>query len=123
MKAEPSSDKMKAVELLRKTAKVAHSKALEQLATEVAAHLTGPFDKVNNEIEKMIFRLMDEQKKEDEHKLWCDQELEKSNTSLVDKEDKYEELSTKIQNGVSKSAELEKSNTSLVDKEDKYEEL
>jgi len=42
--------------------------------------------KVNNEIEKMIFRLMDEQKKEDEHKLWCDQELEKSNTSLVDKE-------------------------------------
>jgi hypothetical protein len=106
LRAEPSSDKMKAVELLRKTAKVAHSKALEQLATQVAAHLTGPFDKVNNEIEKMIFHLMDEQKKEDEHKLWCDQELEKSNTSLVDKEDKYEELSTKIQNGVSKSAEL-----------------
>merc|ERR1719253_1394202 len=49
---------------------------------------------------------MDEQKKEDEHKLWCDQELEKSETSLKDKEDKYEELSTKIQNGVSKSAEL-----------------
>ena len=27
---------------------------------------------VNNMIEKMIFRLMDEQKKEDEHKHWYD---------------------------------------------------
>jgi chromosome segregation ATPase len=97
---------MKAVELIRQTAKVAHSKVLEQLANSLAAHLSGPFDTVNNEIEKMIFRLMDEQKKEDEHKLWCDQELKQSETSRDDKADKVAELNEKIKAGVSKSAEL-----------------
>merc|ERR1719223_1275039 len=50
--------KMKAVNLLRAKARIMHSKALERLAQEVAAHLTGPFDEVNNMIQKMIFRLM-----------------------------------------------------------------
>merc|ERR1719353_645131 len=60
------------------------------------AHLNGPFDAVNNMIEKMIFRLMDEQKKEDEHKLWCDQEIEKTNTMKEDKEDKIDDLKAEI---------------------------
>merc|ERR1719217_1415729 len=47
-------------------------------------------------IEKMIFRLMDEQKKEDEHKLWCDQEIEKTNTMKEDKDDKIKELNAEI---------------------------
>jgi len=50
--------KTKAVNLIRDTAKVVHSKALERLALEVSTHLTGPFDKVNDMIQKMIFRLI-----------------------------------------------------------------
>merc|ERR1719298_351992 len=87
---------MKAVILLKEAAQTAHSRALERLAVEVAAHLNGPFDAVNNMIEKMIFRLMDEQKKEDEHKLWCDQEIEKTNTMKEDKEDKIDDLKAEI---------------------------
>jgi chromosome segregation ATPase len=88
--------KMKAVLFLRAKARVMHSKALERLAQEVSAHLTGPFGEVNNMIQKMIFRLMAEQKDEDDHKNWCDLELEKTNSSKVNKEDKIEALTAKI---------------------------
>jgi DNA repair exonuclease SbcCD ATPase subunit len=95
----PSSKdpKMKAVALLKAAAKQSHSKALERLATEVQAHLKdGPFDAVNNMIEKMIFRLMDEQKKEDEHKNWCDLEIKKTETMKEDKEQKIADLKAEI---------------------------
>jgi len=69
---------------------------LERVAQVLAAHLTGPFDEVVQMIEKMIFRLMAEQKDEDDHKNWCDLELEKTNTSKADKEDKIAELTAKI---------------------------
>merc|ERR1719331_3041198 len=88
--------KMKAVVLLKDAAKDTNSRALERLAVEVAAHLSGPFDQVNNMIEKMIFRLMDEQKQEDEHKLWCDQEIEKTETMKEDKEEKIKDLKAEI---------------------------
>ena len=38
-------------------------------------------------IGKMIFRLMAEQKDEDDHKNWSDKELEKTGTSIADEED------------------------------------
>merc|ERR1719454_970498 len=88
--------KMKAVNFLRAQAKVLHSHSLERLAQQVAVHLGGPFDEVKGMIEKMIFRLMAEQKDEDAHKHWCDLELEKTNTSKVDKEEKIAELTVKI---------------------------
>jgi len=88
--------KTRAVMLLRQNAHALHSAALARLAQQIAAHLTGPFDEVNNMIEKMIFRLMAEQKDEDDHKNWCDLELSKTNASKVDKEDKVSELSAKI---------------------------
>merc|ERR1719443_142833 len=47
-------------------------------------------------IQKMIFRLMAEQKDEDDHKNWCDLELEKTNSSKINKEDKIEALTAKI---------------------------
>merc|ERR1719298_267727 len=87
---------MKAVILLKDAAQTAHSRALERLAVEVAAHLNGPFDQVNNMIEKMVFRLMDEQKKEDEHKLWCDEEIKKTDTMKENKDDKIAELKAEI---------------------------
>jgi len=91
-----SNPKMAAVQVLREAAQASHSRALERLAVEVSAHLSGPFDQVNNLVEKMIFRLMDEQKQEDEHKHWCDQELEKTNVMLDDKADKIKDLKAEI---------------------------
>merc|ERR1719265_172217 len=82
--------------MIHDVAQSTHSRALERLAVEVAAHLKGPFDAVNNMIEKMIFRLMDEQKKEDEHKNWCDQEIKKTETMKADKEDKIKDLTAEI---------------------------
>jgi len=70
--------KMKAVALLRKAGKDSHSSALARLSVEVAAHLKGPFNKVNGMIKSMIFRLQGEQTSEDEHKNWCDLELKKT---------------------------------------------
>jgi len=87
----------RALQLLRRAAKEAKSKTLERFAQEVSAHLGGPFDEVNNMIEKMIYHLMDEQKDEDEHKHWCDLEVNKTDASLADKADKVAELQAKIE--------------------------
>lgn len=84
------------VQLLRAKAHETHSRAMERLAQEISVHRTSPFAEVNNMIQKMIFRLMDEQTDEDKHKNWCDHELDKTNTSKVNKEEKIEELSAKI---------------------------
>jgi len=45
----------------------------------------------------MIFRLMDEQKVEDEHKNWCDEEIAKTDAMIEDKEDKIKDLSAEIE--------------------------
>jgi len=81
---------------LRQQSKLLHAKSLERLAQQLAAHMGDPFADVTNMIEKMIFRLMAEQKDEDDHKNWCDKELAKTDASITDKEDKVAELTTKI---------------------------
>merc|ERR1719352_1581217 len=107
-KVRASSDpKMKAVALLKEAAKDTHSQALERLAVQVAAHLSGPFDDVNNMIEKMIFRLMDEQKQEDEHKDWCDEEIMKTEVMREDKNQKIKDLALEIRLATSKETSLE----------------
>merc|ERR1719169_374023 len=98
--------KMKAVVLLKEAAKDANSRALERLAVEVAAHLSGPFDQVNNMIEKMMFVLMDEQKQEDEHKHWCDQEIEKSETMAEKRQQRIDDLVKSIDIEKAKVGEL-----------------
>jgi len=98
--------KVKAVEFLRQEAQHLHSKALETLALEVSTHLTGPFNKVNNMIEKMIFRLMAEQKDEDDHKNWCDKEVHKTRTSKDDKSTRMERLQDDIEDAESKTGKL-----------------
>merc|ERR1719401_3184882 len=87
--------KVKAVNLLRKTATSLHNKALERLAQQISTY-DGPFDKIKAMMQKMIFRLMGEQKDEDEHKLWCDMETEKSSESKDDKADKKALMTTKV---------------------------
>merc|ERR1719199_1520602 len=87
--------KTKAVNLLRKAATSAHSKALQKLAQEIST-FDGPFDKIKQMIQKMIFRLMSEQKDEDDHKNWCDLETEKSTESKDDKDEKMDLLKKKV---------------------------
>jgi len=98
--------KMRAVELLRKEASSTHSHALEGLAQEIAAHATGPFDEVVNMVQKMIFRLMAEQKDEDDHKNWCDQEINKTNAMEDNKEERIAELTAKIAAAEAKVSQL-----------------
>merc|ERR1719160_222193 len=88
--------KAKAVKILIATAQKHNSKALRRLAQQITAHLAGPFDSINQMIQKMIFRLMAEQKDEDDHKNWCDMELEKSVGSRDNKAEKKEELTDKL---------------------------
>jgi len=97
----------RAVELLRTEAKEMKSKVLEKLAATVAAHEEGPFDEVVNMIQKMIFRLADEQKQEDDHKKWCDLEESKTNSSINDKTEKIEELTSRIDEAQARAALLQ----------------
>jgi len=89
----------RAINLLRETAQKVHSKSFARFAEQVARSSKGPFDKVNNMIQKMIFRLMAEQKDEDDHKNWCDLEITKTKTSKTNKEEKIELLEAKIKDG------------------------
>jgi len=98
--------KMKVVSMIRQEARVMKSKALQRLAVEIQAHLTGPFDEVNNMIQKMIFRLMAEQKDEDDHKNWCDLEVNKTALSIANKEEKVEDLTSKIDDLIAKIGQL-----------------
>jgi DNA repair exonuclease SbcCD ATPase subunit len=103
------------VKILIAEAQKTHSKALRRLAQQITAHLAGPFDDINQMIQKMIFRLMAEQKDEDDHKNWCDMELEKSTESKEDKEDKKEELENKIAEATATIQELTEEVTTLTD--------
>jgi len=96
-----------ALRLLREEAKVTQSAAIAQLAQAVASHADGPFDAVINSIEKMIFRLMNEQKEEDDHKHWCDKELEKTDANIADKVDKIGELNGKISVATGRAGQLQ----------------
>jgi hypothetical protein len=99
--------KAKAMNLLKEVAVRTHSKALSKLATEIST-FEGPFDKIKAMIQKMVFRLMAEQKDEDDHKNWCDLELEKSNESKDDKDNKMELLNNKIASANADVADLTK---------------
>merc|ERR1740117_495105 len=57
-------------------------------------------------IQKMIFRLMAEQKDEDDHKNWCDLEIEKTQFSLDNKQEKMDELKAKMDDIKATIAEL-----------------
>lgn len=84
------------VQLLRSTAQTYHSKALERLAMEVSTHVPSQFQDIINQIQKMIFRLKQEQTDEDNHKAWCDLEIAKTEASKSDKTDKAAELAAKV---------------------------
>lgn len=98
--------KTRAIQLIRAAAQTTHSKALERLAMQISAQSRGHFDKVIDMIQKMVFRLMAEQTDEDKHKAWCDLEIEKTEKSETEKEDKIKDLTTKIDEANAKVAKL-----------------
>jgi len=104
----PLDPKAKAVNILVAEAKKLHSKSLAKLADRVRklGASEGPFDEIIQMIQKMIFRLMAEQKDEDDHKNWCDMELEKSTESEKDKSEKLKALEDKIEDAKAKTQKL-----------------
>merc|ERR1719231_2165368 len=104
----------KIVNLLRQAAqkdKKAQLKDLVKLADKIASMSKAPgdtvFAQIKNMIEKMVFRLMKEQKDEDDHKNWCDKELTTTNQTIDDKNTKKEELQTSIDSLTAQIASLE----------------
>jgi len=102
----------KIVNLLRSAASKAKAKDLVKLADRIAQMQgqtpgSGVFAQIKNMIEKMVFRLMKEQKDEDDHKNWCDKELTTTNQSIDEKTTKKEELQTTIDSLTAQIATLE----------------
>ncbi|CAK0845772.1 unnamed protein product, partial [Prorocentrum cordatum] len=103
---QASPRRQEALALLRRAAGRTRSQEFADLVEEVSAAADGPFKVVSEMMQKMIFRLMAEQKDEDEHKVWCDKELEEVNISMTDKGEKIETLEAKITDGKAKVGEL-----------------
>jgi hypothetical protein len=102
----------KIVNLLRSAASKAKAKDLVKLADRIAQMQgqtpgSGVFAQIKNMIEKMVFRLMKEQKDEDDHKNWCDKELTTTNQTIDEKTTKKEELQTSIDSLTAQIASLE----------------
>jgi len=95
------------VAVLRKAGATKSTAALAKLADKISKMKqtpgSGTFDKIKNMIEKMIFHLMSEQKDEDDHKNWCDKELD---TTAMMKDDKVKKNATLVANINSLDAEI-----------------
>lgn len=70
--------RMKAFALLKKHAKNAHSARLAVIAMQIRATTSGHFDKVVEEIDKMLQVLKDEEKADINHRDWCKEETFKN---------------------------------------------
>lgn len=116
---DPKSQAVKILTAEAQKLKGTHSKSLLRLVNQISSHLTGPFDDINQMIQKMIFHLQNEQIDEDDHKNWCDTELEKSEDSKEDKEDKISELEDKLEEADARTmklaTEIEEHNTEISD--------
>merc|ERR1719460_3537242 len=97
----------KIVNLLKQAASKAKAKDLVKLADKIASLTKAPGDSVFAQIKNMIFRLMKEQKDEDDHKNWCDKELTTTNQTIDEKTTKKEELQTSIDSLTAQIASLE----------------
>merc|ERR1719424_2416637 len=79
------------VAVLRKAGSSKQTAALAKLADKISKMKqmpgTGTFDQIKNMIEKMIFHLMSEQKDEDDHKNWCDKQLDAEIVQLTEEID------------------------------------
>merc|ERR1719191_540018 len=114
--------KAEAIRILKastKTPGAVHVKALNQLAAQLMT-FDGPFDKLNSMIQKMIFRLMDEQNDEDAHKDWCDLEVERSTAQKEDKDEKIRGFTKKME---AMNAAVKKAVKKMKENNERVEEL
>merc|ERR1719460_1490624 len=108
-----SDPRAQIVNLLRKAGNTKQTAALQKLADKIAALKigqtpgSGTFDQIKNMIQKMIFHLAAEQKDEDDHKNWCDKELETTAMMKADKETKRDTLQASIDVLTQEIADLE----------------
>jgi len=84
----------KAFSLLRSVAKKTHSTALARLAAELKV-AKGPFDQVLNMVQKLIDQLKKEQRDDDAHNDWCENEWKVSTDAEEDKTNKRDALNAK----------------------------
>jgi septal ring factor EnvC (AmiA/AmiB activator) len=88
------------VAVLKNAGSSKQTAALAKLADKISKMKqtpgSGTFDQIKNMIEKMIFHLMSEQKDEDDHKNWCDKELETTEMMKDDKTKKKGALEASI---------------------------
>jgi len=103
----------KVADLLRKKAQVLSSKALAQMATEVAAN---PFAKVITMIKSLLEKLKSEAAAEGAHKEWCDKELKKNKLKREKKTSKVDLLTAEVA-GLSSSIESTKAEISKLSEE------
>jgi len=119
------------VNLLRKAGNTKTTHALVKLADKIASLKqtpgSGTFDSIKNMIQKMIFHLMSEQKDEDDHKNWCDKEVDQTTMMQEDKNENREELSNTMELLTSEIDELkvgmEDNNREQVEAESSIEEM
>merc|ERR1719281_1837572 len=104
------------VNLLRKAGNTKQTAALSKLADKIAALKqtpgSGTFDQIKNMIQKMIFHLASEQKDEDDHKHWCDKELNITEMMIDDKTKTANALDASINQ---LSAEIDSLTTAIKD--------
>lgn len=107
--------------MLRTKSSTFHSKALSWLARQLERTPRNKyFGNVIDMILKMIWRLEDEQKKDTDHKFWCDQELSKTLIIYEQKIDKETELTDLL---AAKRAELNVEASKIQISEEKIVEL
>jgi chromosome segregation ATPase len=93
--AQSSDPRDKAVKLIMASAQLHKNAMMMRLAQQIKVQ-KGPFQQIKNEIQKMIFRLNKEQTDEDAHKNWCDTEIQTTEQSQADKNEKIESLQAKM---------------------------
>jgi len=84
----------RAFALLRTVAQQTHSTALARLAAELKV-TKGPFDQVLNMIQKLVDQLKKEQRDDDNHNDWCENEWKVSTDAEEDKTSKRDALVAK----------------------------
>lgn len=105
---ENMSPKEKIALLLHNAGKRLHNSQLQEIAMRVEA-TTGKrrdvFKQINNMISKLIDQLVEEQRKEDDHKDWCDRELKKTEAADADKTSKLETITTALEKATASQEE------------------
>jgi hypothetical protein len=102
------SSQTKAYNILKDTASKTQNVRLAMLASKVYTGEGSHFDKVIEDIEKMISKLRDEEQSDIDHKDWCESERNKANTANEDLEYAKDSLDKGMKRSGAKIAELNK---------------